>query len=144
MHRHLVWATALAALLGCTRDLSLPPLPSPGTVNGRVVYAVAGQTLPVAAAGAKVSLVGTSLAASADSDGRFLLSGIAQSEGQLLFQVDSRGSGVFDRQRVINLSEIGAGFGRQVGLGDVTVGQNAQMHGRVILGDRVGQPGLPG
>jgi hypothetical protein len=143
-HPSLRAATLLLAIVGCTRDLTLPPLPGPGTVYGTVVYAVPGQAAPVPAPNAVVSLLGTSLQTTASSDGHFLLQGLVTSEGSLLFQVDSTGSGAFDHQRLVSLSDIGAGVGRQIAMGDVVVGANAQMHGRVVLGDRANQPGGQG
>ena len=60
-----------------------------------------------------------------------------QSTGTLLFRFAATSSGKIDHQRSINLQDINAGQGRQMGLGDVAVVQNAQMHGIVKLADRM-------
>jgi hypothetical protein len=133
--------SCVGLLAGCSRDTSLPPPPGPGTVYGRVVVAVPGQPTPAAAPGALVSILGTSASTTAGSDGSFLLDDIELTQGSLLFQVGPDGSGTYSRQTLISLAAVGAGPGRQISLGDVAVGANAQIHGRVLLGDKVGMPG---
>jgi sugar lactone lactonase YvrE len=137
-------ALALVVFAGCSRDLSLPPPPgppSPGTVYGRVVYAVPGKLAREPAGGAQVVLLSTSLAATCAADGAFLLEGLTQSTGTLLFRFDADGDGTIDRQRSIELSDIAAGPGRQIALGEVAVSENAAVHGRVLREGHVYETG---
>src|SRR5579871_6907245 len=102
-YSRLALALVASLAVSCARDTSLPPLPGPGTLYGRIVFPVPGQASPVPARDASVAMLGTSLATTSGSDGRFLLSGISQSTGLVLFKVDSAGTGVVDRQRLIRL-----------------------------------------
>ena len=126
---------ALLAALGCSRDLSIPLPPGPGTIQGRVVYAVPGQVLPVAGKGAVVTILSTSLGATADADGRFLIEGITGAAGQMLIQLDLDGDGKPDLQSLIQLASIRAGPGRDLSLGDVPLAQNALVRGKVTRAD---------
>lgn len=131
-------AAALTCFASACRDLKVPaaaPPPGPGTIYGRVVYAIPGLADRVPAAGATVSLLGTSISVAAKSDGSFFLSGIVRSQGALLFRLDSDGDGKADRQKMLQLEDLGAGVGRQIGLGDVVLAENARMHGKVLRGD---------
>jgi hypothetical protein len=143
MKRLLACACSCLAV-ACTRDLQLPPLPGPGTLYGRVVVAVAGQETPAPAAGASISLLGSSASTTSGPDGSFFIGGVVQTSGSLLFQVGPDGGGGYSHQTLVSLSEVGAGPGRQISLGDVLVGSNAQIRGRVLLGDKIGQPGGQG
>jgi hypothetical protein len=138
-----LWVLLVVVLVGC-RDLSLqppPPPPGAGTVQGTLLYAVPGRTERRAAAGARVSLLGSSVEVVALESGRFLLAGVRSSEGQLLIQFDQDADGTFERQRVLELGDMGAGLGRDVELGEVLLGRTATVVGRALREDR---PGLTG
>jgi len=141
-------AAALALSLGgCSFDLSLPPEPpppGPGTVQGRAVYAIPGQAAPVAAAGARATILGTSLGAVADDAGRFVVTGVLDGSGALLVQVDLDHDGKPDKQTLLQLASVKAGMGRDVALGDVVVVENARLRGRVLRGDVPGTSGHGG
>jgi sugar lactone lactonase YvrE len=100
-----------------------------------VVYALPGQSTKQPAAGAAVELLGAGLTATADKDGAFLLEGIASASGQLLLRFGVSGTGQATHQRLLDLGALGAGPGKQIGLGDVTVSENALLHGRALRGD---------
>jgi hypothetical protein len=131
----LAAAVSVMVLVACSRDVTLPPLPGPGSLQGRVVYAVAGQSAPAPAAGARVTLLGSSLGAMTGSDGRFLIGGLTQTRGALLFQVDFDHDGVADRQTSLRLEDVHAGPGVDLSLGDVVVVENARIRGRVTKGN---------
>lgn len=119
------------ALLGCSRDLSAPPLPGPGTIQGRVLYAVPGQLLPAPAKGAVVTILSTSLGAVADAQGRFVIEGVTMTQGRLLVQLDRDGDGTPDLQSLLPLESLKAGPGRDLAIGDLVLAANAQVRGRV-------------
>jgi hypothetical protein len=138
-----LWVLIVVVLVGC-RDLTLPPTPPApgvGTVQGTLLYAVPGRTERRPAAGARVSLLGSSIEVVALESGRFLLAGVRSSEGQLLIQFDQDADGTFERQRVFELGDLGAGLGREVELGEVLLGRTATVVGRALREDR---PGLTG
>lgn len=126
----LFWLGALLFIASC-RDLNLPDPPPvlPGAVFGRVVVAVPGQTERVAARGATVALLGSSLAVTTGDNGNFALTGINHSNGKILVRYTE---GARTRQKLISLAEIGAGPNRQVSLGDVLVAENASIRGKVL------------
>src|SRR3569623_965315 len=80
--RSLRLLLVVSALAACqTSDLTLPAPPAkaqPGTVYSRDVYAKAGQSTPIPAAGASNVLLGTSITGESNADGNFLISGITQ------------------------------------------------------------------
>ncbi|MBK7862362.1 MAG: carboxypeptidase regulatory-like domain-containing protein [Archangiaceae bacterium] len=135
------------ALIGCLlscRQLSLPEAaaPQPGTVQALVVYARPGQTELQPAVGAHARLQGTALEAVADnSEGRVALSGVVSSTGTLHFTFDADGDGAVDHQRLFSLAATGAGPGRDVFLGIIVLGRNAQITGKALKADRAGAPG---
>ena len=88
-------------------------------MQGTLLYAVPGRTERRPAAGARVSLLGSGVEVVALESGRFLLAGVRSSEGQLLIQFDQDADGTFERQRVLELGDLGAGLGREVELGEV-------------------------
>ena len=94
--------------LACTRELTAPPAPRPGTIQGRVVYDVPGQPVPVPAAGAVVTVLSTSAGAIADSNGRFLIEGITATDGRLLIQLDLDANGAPDLQTLLQLATLKA------------------------------------
>src|SRR5438874_711318 len=93
MLRRLALVVVIASLSACPRDLGLPGPPAPGTIQGRVVYAVPEVAEKKAAAGASVTVLGTSLGAMAGPDGRFVVEGITTDHGSLLVQADLNGYG---------------------------------------------------
>ncbi|TMA30778.1 MAG: hypothetical protein E6J88_05180, partial [Deltaproteobacteria bacterium] len=88
-----------------------------------------------AAAGASVTVLGTSLGAMAGPDGRFVVEGITTDHGSLLVQADLNGDGTPDRQILMSFTDIHAGLGRNVALGDVSIVENGSIHGRVLRAD---------
>jgi len=122
---------ALIAVHGCSRSLDVPPEPEvpPGAVFGRVVVAVPGSAERQPAKGATVALLGSSLALTTGDDGRFALTDIEQATGKLLFRYVE---GTRVRQKLLSLSDLGAGPGRQLSLGDVLVVENATVRGRAV------------
>lgn len=139
-----LWSCVAVAVfaVGC-RNLEVPPSPGPGSLQGRVVYAVPGRLEQVAAVGAQVTVLGTGASTLTQEEGRFFLPGILQAKGSLLITLDLDGDGQADRQRLLDLSALGAGFGRDVLLGDVVLSRNAEVHGVVRLQGR-GASGLSG
>ncbi|MDX2015160.1 MAG: hypothetical protein SFW67_33515 [Myxococcaceae bacterium] len=140
----LVAAALLAGCLDVTVPMP-PPAPGPGSLQGTVVYSVPGRTGTRPAGGATVTLVGTSRRATADAEtGRFELDGLTRSTGQVLFAFDADGDGVVDRQKVLELSAVGAGRGKTVALGEVALGRNGAVVGRVLRADVAGPGGHAG
>ncbi|MBL9039632.1 MAG: carboxypeptidase regulatory-like domain-containing protein [Archangium sp.] len=131
-----LWVGAVL-LAGCF-DLEVPPKPvrGPGTIRATLVTAVPGRSDTVPAAGATVALLETSLSAVADADGNVRLEGIPTSSGRLMFSVDVDRDGVVDRSRALTLEELGAGFGKDVNIGQLVIGRNATVVGRVKRADR--------
>ncbi|MBL8937582.1 MAG: carboxypeptidase regulatory-like domain-containing protein [Archangium sp.] len=128
-------------LAGCL-DVGLPQRQQvmPGTIRAIVVTAVPGRADLVAAKRATVTLVTTGQSATADDEGAVLLTGLTATSGRLLFQFDADGDGTVDRARAFTLEALQAGFGKDVNLGTVTLGRNATISGRVLLGDRAQLP----
>jgi len=140
----------LLCLFGCTGCLdlalpSLPPPPGPGTLQGTLVYSVPGRVGSRPAGGARVQLVNATIFTLADPDsGRFLLGGITERSGQVLVTFDSDNDGSVDRQKVIDFETVKAGPGRDVELGEVSLGRNATLSGTVTLADRPAGTGQAG
>lgn len=132
--RSLVAVVAVALTSSCL-ELTLPDPPGPGSIQGTVVYFKPGRAAPIAAAGAKVSLKNTGVSATANADGFFRAEPITRSTGQLLISFDADGDGRADRQRLLDLATINAGVGRDVALGQVTLGLNALLSGKVLRDD---------
>ncbi len=131
----------LALTLGaCTRDLSLPMADAVGSVSGRAVYAVPGRADLRPAVGALVSLKASGLSTATTPSGTFHLEGVEDPKRELLFQLDSDQDGAFDRQRTFSLEGFGVGPHRAVDLGDVMLGENAAVHGRVLRSDFASTP----
>ncbi|GMU58341.1 MAG: hypothetical protein AMXMBFR34_01040 [Myxococcaceae bacterium] len=122
---------------GCfSLELPDPPVLGPGTVRATLLTAVPGRADLVPAQGATVRLAGTTLSATADSDGNVLLQGVMTSTGQLRFSHDSDGDGVVDRARLISLAAVSAGFGKDVNLGQLVLGRLTTLAGKALRGDR--------
>ncbi|MBS2029587.1 MAG: hypothetical protein JST54_16915 [Deltaproteobacteria bacterium] len=131
----------LALLCGCSRSFDAPVASQPGTLYGRVVVqrSASGELEP--AGGARVGLLGSSLATTCGSDGRFLLSGITITDGTLLVEFDSDGDGQIDRRSALSLADLHAGPGLQIDTGDIVVARPATVKGRVRRGDALDSPG---
>lgn len=146
--RTLALCLFTAALGGCTRELSLPDPPSsaPGSVQGRLVYDVPGQRDPAPAKGAVVTLERSGARAVANEQGRFFVEGINDARASLTVSFDENGDGTVDRSRRLALADFSAGRGRQVELGDVSLGKNATVRGKVVRAEsaqaRTGHGGL--
>ena len=137
-------AASLVFVASCSRSLELPPPPgppAPGTVQGTVKYAVPGRASLRPANGAVIELLGTNIRTQSNEDGRFLLDGITTTEGRLLIRFDLNADSKPDFQKVISLAEIQAGVGRNVALGEVELGKNASVVGKVRLSDKPNQVG---
>lgn len=138
---------ALGLLTACL-DVTVPQPPAPpgpGSIQGTVVYSVPGRTSARPAGGATVSLVGTSRRATADAEtGRFGLDGVTRGTGRLLLTFDADGDGAVDRQKVLDLAAVGAGRGKTVALGEVSLGRNGSIVGRVLRDDVSGPTGHAG
>ncbi|MBL8940713.1 MAG: carboxypeptidase regulatory-like domain-containing protein [Archangium sp.] len=127
-----------ALLISGCLELSLPPSPpppGPGTVQGTLKYSQPGRSGLLAAKNGHVVLLGNANEARTDDEGRFALGGITEATGSLRLFVDLDGDGAIDRQRVMTLESIGAGPGRDLALGEVVLGRNARLSGRVLRGD---------
>lgn len=135
----------LLVAAGCSRDLTVPPYPPAGSVSGRIVYAVPGRSDLRPARGAVVALIGSGVAVTANQAGTFSLNPLEVTEGLLHFTFDTDGDGLIDRQKVEQLTEWQSGPNRQVAMGDVVLGENAAVRGKVALADRPGaKSGLSG
>ena len=127
----------VGALSACL-DVNLPartPLP-PGSLRATLVTAFPNRAELAPAAGATLTLVGTSLSATADEDGNVTLMGITRRTGRVLVSLDVNGDGVADRSRLLALEAVGAGLGRDVNLGTLVLARNATVIGSVKRGDR--------
>ncbi len=138
---------AVLSLTGCF-DLDVPnppPPPGPGTLQGTLVYSVPGRIGSRPAGGATVQLMNSSVKTVSNGEtGRFLIGGITEKSGQALITFDSDHDGTVDRQKVIDFEAVKAGPGRDVELGEVSLGRNAAVSGKVLLGDHPGSSGHSG
>lgn len=135
MALRLRWLVVAVCAGSSCLELTLPDEPGPGSIEGTLVYFRPGRASSIPAAGAKVVLKNTSLANTANSDGFFRVQPISRPTGQLLITFDADGDGKTDRQRLIDVAELNAGQGRNVSLGQVTLGLNASISGKVLRGD---------
>jgi hypothetical protein len=134
-------------VIACSRSLELAPPPQPpgpGTLSGRAVVSQPGSSVRQPAAGASVTLMGGGRTVLTDATGSFLIDGITQESGTLLFRYDSDGNGTWDHQKLLALDALKAGPGKQVAIGEVLLVENARMHGRVLRGDVDGGVGHAG
>ena len=138
--RHAVLIALVS--LGACRSFELTPQGSaqapPGTLAGGLVAGVAGTNGTRPAKGALLQLLENISTISRD-DGTFTLEGIATVDGKLLIQLDEDGDGTFERQKLLALSDVGAGPGRNVVLPDLALRENASVSGRVRLADKATQ-----
>lgn len=130
-------AAFVVAGVGC-RELTVPERPGPGSVTGRVLLAEPGEAERKPAAGAEVRLLGSGQATTTTPAGTFTLQPVAVTQGLMLVRVTV---GQVVRQRVLQLSDYGTGPGKNVSLGDIVVGENARVRGKVLRGDLAGQRG---
>lgn len=130
-------AATFLSLWAC-RSAELPPLPSraPGSLRVTVLTARPGRSELVPAKGATATLLGTTLTASADDDGNLALTDLRATTGQVLFSLDLDADGNADRTRTIALEAVNAGFGKDVNLGQLVLGRNATVVGKVLRADR--------
>lgn len=133
--RRAWWWGSLALFLSSCLELTLPSPPGAGSLSGTLVYFKPGRATPIPAANAKVKLKNTSLTTVANTDGLFRLEPIASARGEVLVTLDVDGDGKPDRQRVIDLAAVGAGPGKTIALGQVTLGLNATIAGAVLRDD---------
>lgn len=137
MRQQLSFVVLVVLAAGCrSLDLPDPPVLGPGTVRATLLTALPGRAELVPAVGATVRLAGTTLSATADAEGNVLLPGLMTTSGRLLFSLDSDGDGSVDRARVVTLESAHAGFGKDVNLGQLTLGRLASITGKVLRGDR--------
>lgn len=122
-------AVTLLLLSGCSRDVTLPDPPGPGSVSGRVLLARPGESEKRPLANVEIRLLGSGEATTTSPAGTFTLPNIEATSGLLLFRVDVDGE---RRQRVVQLSEHGTGPNKQVNLGDIVIGANATVRGKVL------------
>lgn len=125
------------AVSGCV-DLQLPPIPGPpqpGTLTGRVLTAQPGRTAREPVQGVEVLLLGSSAISFTDASGSFSLTGITTRVGRVLFRFDGDADGAFEKQKLMTLQALEAGPGRNISLGDVLLGDNARLEGKVLRGD---------
>ncbi len=138
------WLVALVMSSSCL-ELTLPPPPGPGTIQGTLVVAVVGQPGFQPAPRGRATIIGSGgLDATTDAEGRFLLSGLTSSTGRLVLSSDVDGDGRPDRQRLVSLEAIGARTGRDVALGQVVLSRNGAVRGRVTRAGVDGPGGLGG
>ncbi len=133
--RRAFWWGSLALCLSSCLELTLPEPPGAGSLSGTLVYFKPGRAMPIPAANAKVKLKNTSLATVANGDGLFRLEPISSTRGEVLVTLDFDADGQPDRQRIINLATAGAGPGKAIALGQVTLGLNASIAGNVLRDD---------
>lgn len=124
-------------LSGCL-DVTVPPRTSvgPGSLRATLLTALPNRPELAPAEGAKLTLVGTTLSATADAEGNVTLSGLTQRQGRVLVGLDVDDDGTDDRTRIITLEAVGAGLGKDVNLGTLVLGRNATVTGVVKRGDR--------
>lgn len=138
-----VWkARALVAVslfaFNCSRNLELPDPPgppTPGTLQGRLVIAQPGTSTRSPAAKAVVQLLASSAGTLADDNGNFLVEGITKEAGTVLLRFDGDGDGQFEKQKSLTLQALKAGPGRNINLGEVLLGENAQLRGKALRAD---------
>jgi len=141
MNRLRLAGFAFLVSLGGCRSTELPAPPAPpgvGSIQGTVVYARPGQSALVPAKGATIELLGTSVLTTSAESGYFSLTPIPVTTGAVLLRFDANEDGVIDHQKLIRVEELRAGPGRDIALGQVTLGGNALVKGAVLRADQLG------
>ncbi|MCU0695762.1 MAG: carboxypeptidase regulatory-like domain-containing protein [Myxococcaceae bacterium] len=127
-------------LAGCI-DLTVPappPPPMPGALEGTLVFAQPGQATLRPAVGASVELVGSGVRTTSAGDTAFFsLSPVDTNAGAVLIRFDSDGDGTADKQRLLDLEPLKTGRGKRVNAGQLVLGSNATVRGKVLRGDLV-------
>ena len=100
-------------LAGCL-DTTIPPAIGAGTITGRVLVAMPGDSVGRPAAGAVVSLMESGLSVTTREDGRFELTPILTRTGTLKLTSGSL-------SRVMSLESLNAGPHKVTVLGDVAL-----------------------
>lgn len=115
----------------CAQDFALPEKRQ-DSISGRAIAEAPGTGRTIPASGARVELVGTGVAVVADPEtGRFTFAAPPPPPRTLLVQWSSTPGGPVDRQRVFQTPLLdGPGA---IELGDLLVGANAEVRGRVVL-----------
>ncbi len=128
----------ILALLAACRDVELPTPTAlkPGVLRATLLTTLPGRSELSPATGATVKLIGTTQGATADSDGNLVLTDLHVTKGKLVFSLDLDGSGSIDRSRSLTLEGLNAGFGKEVNIGQLVLGRNATLVGRVLRADR--------
>lgn len=131
----VVCATVAFISAGCL-DVSLPPIfpRGPGTLRASVMTLQPGRSSLMPAVGARATLTGTSEVAFTDDDGNFVLRNVLSSEGSALVEFDADGNATTDLSRLISLRAVGAGFGKDINLGQLILGRPASIVGTVRRG----------
>jgi hypothetical protein len=96
------------------------------------------------AAGTVVSLLRSSARTGASDKGFFQIRPINDDPGSLLFPFDADQDGSYECQRLLALADIGAGLGKDVSIGDLSMLENAFVRGKARLSDRPGAGGHAG
>lgn len=136
LHVHLRRAGALALLLaaGCTRDLSAPlPVSNKGYLSGRLVEASPGTDLTQPIAQGTIAIPNTNLSAVSDANGSFVIGPLPEGKYRLQFT----GASVTGSQRRRLLSSVSVTRGATSSLGDVSLKENAELAGRVLIGTQL-------
>jgi hypothetical protein len=123
-------------LAGCTFDLDVPPRRGPAVINGIVVVAVPGKTTLSPVENAVVELSGTGKSTLTNAQGFFELSDFDATRTLLGIKLDSDKDGTPERQKTIDLKAFGLKPGHDLALGEVVLGRNASVTGKVLRGDR--------
>jgi hypothetical protein len=136
----LPFVAALLILSGCSfgfdRELGR------GTLRGKAVLTSAdGQRLP--AAGAEVSIPGSSLKVKCDASGQFLFRDLPEAKAlRLKLAYDLENDGVIDAGLVLKDLDLSDRSGRALDLGTLVLGRLGAIDGRVVGDDGSGLPNV--
>ena len=133
----LAWLVAAVLLLGGCRFSYDRDLPN-GTLRGRAVFTNAdGQKIP--AAGAEVTLPGTSLKVKADATGQFFFRDLPAAKSlRLRLAYAPEGDGVVNAGLSLSKLELTEESGRALDLGTIVLGRLGRIEGRVVGDDGSG------
>ena len=141
LHAQVVQVLMLVALVAaCARTLEVPqPVPNQGYLGGRLVEADPGTDLTRPIAQGSISIPNTNLSAVSDVNGNFVIGPLPEGRYRLQFSGASSAGG----QRKRLLSSVGVTRGATTSLGDISLKQNAELAGRVLLGtQQLGNAGI--